>query len=225
MIKDYLKTNFSKRQYELLRMISFELKRWKCRVSAPARFETKLDQLHLGCGDRHLKNWLNVDMFGSDLNLDIANGKLPFANDQFQNIVSQHVIEHLTIEDEFIPLLKECYRTMKSGGAIWLSTPDMKKIAVSYVEHNNDDMIADRQKRLPLWNLDGLPNQHFMNDMFHQQLEHRNLFDFELLKWTLEQAGFKRIERTNEAALILAFPAFPERNDDFQSVYVVAYKD
>jgi predicted SAM-dependent methyltransferase len=224
MIKEYLQSKLSKRQYELMRMLSFEYKRWKCRITAPARFETKLDKLHLGCGDRHLKGWLNVDMFGSDLNLDIATGTLPFSEGQFQTIVSQHVIEHLTIEDELIPLLKACNRCMKSGGAIWLSTPDMEKVAKSYVNHNNDDMVADRQKRLPNWTLNGLPNQHFMNDMFHQQLEHRNLFDFELLKWTLNQAGFNRVERSDEGSLLTAFPEFLERKDDYQSVYVVAYK-
>jgi predicted SAM-dependent methyltransferase len=59
---------------------------------------------------------------GSDLNLDIANGKLPFKNEQFQSIVSQHVIEHLTIEDELIPLLRECKRSLKVGGEICYHT-------------------------------------------------------------------------------------------------------
>lgn len=85
-------------------------------------------------------------------------------------------------------------------------------------------MIEDRQKRLPHWSLNGLPDQHFMNDLFHQELEHRNLFDFDLLKWTLEQAGFTQVERVDEQALQAAYPAFPSRNDDYQSVYVKATK-
>ena len=223
-MKNWLKRNLSQRQYELMRMLSYELKRLKCRILSPRNFSTSITQLHLGSGDRHVSGWLNVDLVGSDLNLDIAKGKLPFPNDQFRSIVSQHVIEHLTIEDELIPLLKECFRTLKAGGAIWLSTPDMEKVVRSYLDHRNTDMISDRQKRKPEWDLHGLPPQHFMNDMFHQQLEHRNLFDFELLQWTLMQAGFSNISRTSEGELLENFPGFPSRNDDYQSLYVRAIK-
>jgi predicted SAM-dependent methyltransferase len=223
-MKTYLKSRLSIRQYELLRMLAFEYKRWKCRISAPKRFETNEVKLHLGCGDRQLKGWLNVDMFGSDLNLDFATGKLPFADEQFQVIVSQHVVEHLTIEDEFLPLLKACHRVAKSGGEIWISTPDMEKVAKSYIDQKNKDMIDDRKMRLPHWDMKGMPSQHFMNDMFHQELEHRNLFDFDLLKWCLEQSGFTSVVRVDENQLLAAFPEFPERKDDYQSVYVKAQK-
>lgn len=194
-------------------------------MTSPKRFKTDHTKLHLGCGDRHLKGWLNVDMFGSDLNLDIARGRLPFDDQQFDVIVSQHVVEHLTIEDELIPLFRECHRSMKPGGVFWISTPDMEKVARSYIEQQNEDMIRDRQRRLPHWNLNGLPSQQFMNDMFHQQLEHRNLFDFGLLKWTLEQSGFSLIERVSEQELLTSFPEFPKREDDYQSVYITATKN
>lgn len=223
-LKNILKRKFSQRQYELLRMAAFEAKRWKARVAAPSRFETKIRKLHLGCGDRLLAGWLNVDMVGSDLNLDMAIGKLPFADGQFDSIVSQHVVEHLSIADELLPLLRECHRTLVVGGSFWLSTPDMKKLAKSYLEQENRDMIADRKTRLPGWSLGDFPPQHFMNDMFHQGLEHRNLFDFGLMKWALEQAGFTRVEECDESMLLAAFPDFPPRHDDYQSLYVKANK-
>jgi predicted SAM-dependent methyltransferase len=223
-MKSYLKSKLSMRQYELLRMLAFEFKRWKCRISAPKRYETKHTKFHLGCGNRHLDGWLNVDMFGSDLNLDFATGELPFKDGQFQVIVSQHVVEHLTIEDEFLPLLKACFRVTKQGGEIWISTPDMEKVAKSYVDQKNVDMIEDRKERLSHWDMAGMPSQHFLNDIFHQQLEHRNLFDFELLKWCLEQAGYANVTRMDEAMLLSKYPEFPERKDDYQSVYVKAEK-
>ncbi|MEZ4721674.1 MAG: methyltransferase domain-containing protein [Flavobacteriales bacterium] len=223
-LKDTLKRKLSKRQYELARMLAFEFKRWRSRASAPLKFETKFKRLHLGCGDRLLEGWLNVDMIGSDLDLDFASGKLPFPDGQFDSIVSQHVIEHLSLEDELVPLFKECHRCMSSEGWIWISTPDMKKVAKSYLDHNNEDMIADRKKRLPDWTLGEYPPQQFMNDIFHQGLEHRNLFDFGLLKWTLESSGFSSVQESNERELLAAFPEFPVRNDDFQSIYVKAQK-
>ena len=223
-MKTYLKSKLSMRQYELLRMAAFEFKRWKCRVTAPKKFATELKQLQLGSGARPLKHWLNVDMIGSDLNLDIATGSLPFADNQFDVIVSQHVIAHLTLEDEFLPLLKECHRSLSEGGVIWLSTPDLEKVARSYVDHKNEDMITDRQQRIPDWNMGSIPSQHFMNDIFHQQLEHRNLFDLELLTWCLTEAGFKNVQRTDEKDLVEAHPEIPMRNDDYQSIYVRATK-
>jgi len=224
-MKKWLKERLSIRQFELLRILSYEIKRWRCRIRAPKKYSTPLEKLHLGCGDRHVSGWLNVDLVDSDVNLDIARGKLPFLNDQFSVIVSQHVVEHLTIEDELIPLLKECYRTMKQNGELWISTPDMEKVARSYIEHQNVDMIKDRQTRKPDWNLKDMPPQQFMNDMFHQQSEHRNLFDFGLLTWTLHQAGFTIIERTDEKTLLTRFPEFPARHDDYQSIYVRALKE
>ena len=223
-MKEWLKKRTSKRQYELLRMLAFEYKRWKCRISAPKSYVTDIVRLHLGSGDRKLQGWLNVDMIGSDLDLDIADGQLPFSDDQFSVIVSQHVIEHLTLEDELIPLLKECFRCTKTDGKIWLSTPDMRKVAKSYIEQDSDDMIQDRQSRLPDWNFGDYPSQHFVNDMFHQGLEHRNLFDFELLEWVLNQVGYDHVTRLEEKDLIDAYPEFPPRNDDYQSVYVNASK-
>lgn len=223
-MKSWLKRKLSIRQYELLRSLSYEIKRWKCRVTAPERFETDRVKLHLGCGDRHLEGWLNVDLVGSDLNLDIARGRLPFRDASFETIITQHVIEHLTIEDELIPLLKECHRAMKPSAELWLATPDMEKIARSYVEQKNTDMVEDRKTRLPHWGLGAMPSQQFMNDMFHQQSEHRNLFDMQLLEWTLRQAGFTHVERTSEKQMLQRFPDFPPRNDDYQSLYVKAVK-
>lgn len=205
-------------------MLAYEWKRWKCRIGAPKQYQPDVKQLHLGCGDRHLKGWLNVDLWNSDLNLDIAAGKLPFPEGHFEHVVSQHVIEHLTIEDELIPLLRSVYECMCPGGQLWLSTPDMEKAVYSYIQHRNNDMIADRQKRLPHWHLNGLPSQHFLNDLFHQQLEHRNLFDFKLLTYALNQAGFIQIERVTEQDLLTNYPDFPARNDDYQSIYVKAIK-
>jgi hypothetical protein len=100
----------------------------------------------------------------------------------------------------------------------------MEKAARSYIQYNNSDMVSDRQKRLPNWNLGEMPSQHFLNDLFHQQLEHRNLFDLTLLTYVLNKAGFMNVERVTEQDLLLAYPDFPPRNDDYQSIYVKATK-
>lgn len=206
-----------------MRALLYDFKRFKTRLFQQKKnINPSSDKLQLGSGVRKIKGWVNVDLAGSDFNLDLTYGRLPWKDASFESIVSQHVIEHLVLEDELIPLLKEAKRILKPMGELWLATPDLRKISRSYMEYNCADMYDDRVKRMSEWSLQGFPTQHMMNDFFHQQGEHKNLFDYELLKWTLEQAGFTNISQVTEKDLLNRFPGFPERGDDFQALYVVA---
>jgi hypothetical protein len=84
------------------------------------------------------------------------------------------------------------------------------------------DLVADRLSRWPEYALHGAPPSHFLNDLFHQSGEHRNLFDFALLEWALKETGFVGVERAEEAALLARYSDFPARGDDLQSLYVRA---
>jgi len=180
--------------------------------------------LQLGAGIRKVNGFVNVDLSGADVNLDLTYKTLPWKDDSFENIVSQHLIEHLYIKDELIPLLTELHRMLKPDGSLWLATPDMEKICQSYIANKCADLVADRKKRMPEWDLGDYPTQHMLNDLFHQEGEHKNLFDFDFLKWILNQAGFEKIEKIAEQDLIDQFPDFPRRNDGLQSLYVKALK-
>lgn len=202
--------------------IKFDLLRLKTRLKNSGKSLTpKADRLHLGCGKRKINGWLNVDITGSDYDIDLAIGQLPWKDNVFDCVVSQHVIEHLHLEHELLPLIKELSRVMKSGGVIWLSTPDLEKVCMAY-QNKANTLIEDRKSRFPNFSMNGIPPQHFINDLFHQNGQHKNLFDFEMIKWMLEKDGFKNCERIKEADLLKAMPAFPERKDDLQSVYVKA---
>lgn len=180
------------------------------------------DLLHLGCGSRHLPGWLNVDLAGSDWNIDLARGRLPWPDGTFSAVVSQHLVEHLMLEEELIPMLSETHRVIKDGGELWVSCPDIGKICRSYIDHEMEDLIADARNRWPDTMRDGKPSSHFINDLFHQSGNHQNLFDFALLSWTLEKAGFANIREVSEEELLSRFPAFPARNDGALTLYVYA---
>lgn len=182
------------------------------------------NQLHLGCGRRRVENWLNVDVVGSEFDVDLAAGRLPWRDGVFRAVLSQHVIEHLDLKAELLPLLRELHRVMSTGGELWLSCPDMRKVFRSYHNHNMEDLLADRQARFPQFNLNGMPNSYLVNHLFHQSGEHKNLFDFGLLNWALQTTGFTQVKEVNEATLLGRFPEFPIRNDDLQSLYVTAVK-
>lgn len=59
--------------------------------------------------------------------------RLPFDSESIDFIYSSHLIEHLR-KDEAEKLLTECFRVLKRGGLIRLSTPDLELIARNYIK-------------------------------------------------------------------------------------------
>jgi predicted SAM-dependent methyltransferase len=219
MIKPLLKSIFSTRT---INMMLYDLARLKARTKTRRQAIPTQDRLHLGCGQRKVSGWLNVDVSGSDLDWDLACGRLPWPDNVFSAVVSQHCIEHLEFYGELLPLLAELRRVIRPGGEIWLSCPDMDKVCQDYIGSKGQTLLEDRRSRFPHYTLKGAPPQHIINDLFNQQGEHRNLFDFGLLAWALEQSGFIECTEVEEKNLRERFSEFPERKDDIQSLYVSA---
>ncbi|MDI3423358.1 methyltransferase domain-containing protein [Streptomyces luteolus] len=159
-------------------------------------------------------------MSGSELDLDLASGRLPFPDGSVTAVVMQHVVEHLELHGQLIPLLRELRRVCADDAVLWLSCPDLAKVCGAYVADRGQALKEDRCRRYPDYSLGGAPVQQFVNDLFHARGRHRNLFDLELLDWALHQAGFPSGEQVMEADLLTAHPEFPPRHDDAQSLYV-----
>ena len=215
-------------------MIRFDFARAKARrhrqkhLGAPA-----YKKLHFGCGDRRIPGWVNSDLANADVCLDISTGTLPWGPNVFSHAMSQHVIEHLDIETELLPLFKELHRVLEPNGELWLSCPDMEKICHSYCSNKMQGLIDDRKERAKAvwgtdWSLDKVnaipnnPSSNMFNSIVYQGHEHKNIFDFDLLKWLLNHAGFNLVKRISEADLLAKFPEIPQRLDDAQTLYVVA---
>lgn len=93
--------------------------------------------LDIGCNDGLLLSLLNegIEKHGIDLlekpqllentidylKHDVSTG-LPYADGTFDVVNSSEVIEHLTDTEDF---LQECYRVLKPGGRIVISTPNL----------------------------------------------------------------------------------------------------
>ena len=206
-----------------IRAIRFDLWRLKARIRNHRRkIDPAFDRLHLGCGSRKIPEWLNVDVCGSDFDVDLAKGFLPFNDNVFAAVVSQHVIEHLELTEELLPLLEELHRCCRPGAIIWLSCPDLEKTCQAYFDDKGQSFVQDRMERFPGFDLNDAPSQQIINLIFVQDGEHRNLLDFELLTFLLKKSGFSQIERRTERDLLEAHPHFPKRNDDLHSIYVSA---
>ena len=189
-------------------------------------------KLHLGCGSSKVATWLNVDLIESDFDLDLGSGRLPWRSSVFESVVSEHLIEHLDLMSELIPLLREVHRVMVPGGDLWLSCPDIETICRAYLDNRIPELISNRKRRhagyflgrppllletglpsYPVELLGQIPASHMVNEWFHQWGQHRNLFDFELLEWTLTEAGFSDVKRANGDDLAARFPEFPKHAD------------
>lgn len=212
-----------------INFIKFDLIRYRARRNSRSlRVSPTSNKLHLGCGARRVPDWLNVDVAGSDFNVDLASGCLPWQNSIFDVVVSQHLIEHLDLLNELLPLFVEIKRVVKPGGKVWLSGPDMKKICAAYNADKGKALVYDKLERFPEgiaphYFIDkGVPYQHVINILFNQDGEHKNLFDFELLSWALRKAGFDDIREMTEQDFSGEFPEFPARNDELQTLYVLA---
>jgi predicted SAM-dependent methyltransferase len=180
-------------------------------------------KLQVGSGERLVPGWMNVDIYGTDPLVDLGSGVLPFHDQVFDAIASQHVIEHLDLHEELIPLLRELRRVSKPGAEIWLSCPDMEIICRAYLEDKARALVEDRIRTATVeTGLNDQPPQHFINKIFVQEGEHKNLFDLELLDWTLRQAGFVNCRRVTPEEFLARFPEFPPHYADMLSIYVCA---
>lgn len=79
-------------------------------------------KLHLGCGNKKLKGFINCDLspeVNPDRIIDLEK-KLPFKNSSVEEIIAEHVLEHIY---NFVPLMHEFWRISKKDSLIKLKTP------------------------------------------------------------------------------------------------------
>lgn len=94
-----------------------------------------MTKLNLGCGPHVMKGWLNYDIDGHNRNdvipIDLSLGRLPHIDESVDFIFSEHFIEHIT-RPQALALMRECYRVMKPGAVMRLSTPDLASLIHEY---------------------------------------------------------------------------------------------
>jgi len=159
--------------------------------------EQEIRKLHIGCGGNTPKEWLNADLFPySDniIHLD-ATKTFPFANDTFDYIFSEHMIEHVPYSDGFA-MLSECHRVLRNNGKIRISTPNLQH----FIDLYKGDK-SELQKEYIEWNTDtfikGAPyyDDTFVINNSVRAWGHQFIYDEKTLRASLERAGFTKIIR------------------------------
>jgi hypothetical protein len=83
--------------------------------------------MHLGCGNRIKDGWVNIDLNpAADLTLDLRE-RLPFPDDSFSIIYSEHFLEHLTILTTSLDCRLNAIVFLNQGALILLRCPTAKK--------------------------------------------------------------------------------------------------
>lgn len=156
------------------------------RESAFADYIVKnnIKKLQIAAGPNYLPGWFNTDLNTSD-NIYYLNLKerFPFPENTFNYIYSEHGIEHFSL-DEGVFILRECFKTLISGGKIRIATPDLKNIIEYY---NSDASIYDQYTE---WEFNTFIKKNMSTNIctksliinnFYRCWGHKLIFDFELL--------------------------------------------
>ncbi|WP_422001454.1 class I SAM-dependent methyltransferase [Reyranella sp.] len=161
---------------------------------------TAAPKLHVGCGRHILPGWLNADTYIQDPALPVywfdASRSFPFADETFEYVFSEHMIEHIS-HAAGLRMLRECRRVLKPGGVLRVSTPDL-------------DFLLDlrRPDKSPLqeayirWaaetNTPGIPdptNVTFLINNFVRDWGHTFIYDEKTLVQSLRLAGFSDLRK------------------------------
>ena len=127
----------------------------------PTIHSTKPVKLNLGCGDKILPGFINIDTAPAragkrpDIIADIRNLK-NLKSSIADEILAVHVIEHFYYW-EVIPLLQGWKRLLKPGGKLILECPNLLSACIEIVNNPELRSKPGREGQLSMWPLYGDP--------------------------------------------------------------------
>ena len=155
--------------------------------------QNKVLKLHIGSGKNVIKDWLNCDISPLSFKVVFADVRNKFLiNDNvIDYIFSEHMIEHINYKDG-LKMLTECYRVLKPGGKIRITTPDLNTLIEILKNDKNiyDNYIKWSHKENNLINANSI--EVFNN--FFQSWGHKFIYDKNFLKTNLQEIGFKNLK-------------------------------
>jgi len=150
--------------------------------------------LHLGAELFSLPNWFNTDLDprGEGIYYLDATRPFPFPSSSFDFIFSEHMIEHISFV-EGLKLLAECRRILRPGGVVRAATPNLRTILALIADSDGNEAYlrwAVQEFNLPKAPFPKAPG--VINNFF-RAWGHQFIYDPEVLRNAMEQAGFGEI--------------------------------
>ncbi len=140
-------------------------------------------RLHIGCGKRILKGYINIDPYETVAHLQCDAAKTGFPKESITEILCIHCIEHIEPE-HFMRTLVHWKDILRPDGVVKLRCPNVivyvKEWLNAYVERNNSY-------------LDGWGRINMLGHSKHAGTLNRQLFTPELLEDKLRIAGFNNV--------------------------------
>jgi len=151
--------------------------------------------LHIGAANFVLDNWFNTDLDPRTPGvyyLD-ATQPLPFPDDSFDYIFSEHMIEHVPFRAG-TNLLIECRRVLRPSGVVRIATPNLRNILalVSTCDAGTETYLtwAVQTFNLPA---EPFPKATVVVNNLFRSWGHQFLYDPETMRRAMEEAGLRDI--------------------------------
>jgi predicted SAM-dependent methyltransferase len=184
---------------------------WTALTCRPPRGDAL--KINVGCGAKRKEGWVNLDLHpAADIRTD-ARRRLPVRSGSANLIYSEHFFEHLEYPEETTAFLKESLRVLAPVGIFSVGVPDTELCLRSYVEGTFS------RANLNLQTVDWCQTpMQFLNFLFHQGGEHKQLYDYSTLQEVLRAAGFCNVHRREFD------PAMDSEDRRIGTLYVSAQK-
>ena len=150
-------------------------------------------RLNLGCGDKLLPGYVNVDIAGSrrgakpDVLCDLRRLST-FETDSADEILSVHVVEHFW-RWEIDAILKEWCRVLKPGGTMILECPNLTTACEELLKDPARHAGSGPEGQRTMWVLYGDPRWQ------DELICHRWAYTPESLSEVMRQAGLENVRR------------------------------
>lgn len=171
-------------------------------------------KLNLGSGPRKGSHgWINVDLFGADINHDLRKG-VPLKDNSVDCVYSSHVFEHIPYKD-LLHVIEEIRRILKPGGKLLVCVPNAGLYLRAYF---NDEMFVSYDEMFIPAAVNTNSKIDQVNYIAYLNGDHTFMFDEENIINILEKCNFKNV-------VFREFdPEIDRQERDFESMYVQAFK-
>jgi predicted SAM-dependent methyltransferase len=161
-------------------------------------------KLHVGCGEHHLKGWINIDIHPAPLAMNVL-WNLPFSDGSARYVFVSHMLEHLFYPGDVHKFLADVYRVLAPDGVVRIVVPDIEQCIEAYTT-NNRTFFECRRKNWTWWPERRTRLEDFLAyagagpDPAALFDTHKFGYDFETLQRALMDADFTDITRSDYMA-------------------------